>query len=109
MHIHIKYFTAEFRNEYDIDELVDEDGYVYCEIRKGMYGLKEAGIVAYKNLVKNLAPFGYEPMKYTPGLWRHTARRTTFTLAVDDFGIKHFTITSVLVGVICTHGALVQK
>jgi hypothetical protein len=30
------------------------------------------------------------PVRYTPGLWRHTTRRTTFTLAVDDFGIKYF-------------------
>ena len=55
-----------------------------------MYGLKEAGCVAFQNLVKNLAPFGYEPMPITPGLWRHKTRRMTFTLAVDDFGIKHF-------------------
>ena len=55
-----------------------------------MYGLKEAGCVAFQNLVKNLAPFGYEPMPITPGLWRHKTRRTTFTLVVDDFGIKHF-------------------
>ena len=90
MRIHTKYFTPEFRAEYDIDNLADRDGYVYCEIRKGMYGLKEAGCVAFQNLVKNLAPFGYEPMPITPGLWRHKTRRTTFTLAVDDFGIKHF-------------------
>ena len=43
-----------------------------------------------QNVVKNLAPFGYEPMPCTPGLWRHNTLRTTFTLAVDDFGIKHF-------------------
>ena len=40
MRIHIKYFTEEFRKEYNIDELVGADGYVYCKIRKGMYGLK---------------------------------------------------------------------
>ena len=42
-----------------MDEFIDKVGYVYCEIRKGMYGLKEAGCVAFQNLVKNLAPFGY--------------------------------------------------
>ena len=55
-----------------------------------MYGLKEVGCVAFKNIVKDLAPFGYEPMPGTPGLWCHNTRRTTFTLAVDDFGIKYF-------------------
>ena len=29
-------------------------------------------------------------MKHTPGLWRHESRPTTFTLTVDDFGIKYF-------------------
>ena len=73
-----------------MEKLIDKDGYVYCEIIKGMYGLKEAGCVVFQNLVKNLAPFGYEPIPYTPLLWRHITRCTTFTLAVDDFGIKHF-------------------
>ena len=42
-----------------MDEFIDKDGYVYCEIRKGVYGLKEAECVAFQNIVKNLAPFGY--------------------------------------------------
>ena len=46
-----------------------------------MYGVPEP--------CKNLEPAGYEPMPYTPGLWRHKTRRTTFTLAVNDFGIKY--------------------
>ena len=77
--------------EYNI--IVEADGYVYFEIRKGMYGLKEAGILAFKQLVTNLAPHGYEPMKFTPGLWRHTSLPTTFTLCVDDFGVKYFNKT----------------
>ena len=90
MRIHAKYFIEEFRKEYNMDEFINKDGYVYFEIRKVVYGLKEAGCVAFQNLVKNLAPFGYELIPCTPGLWRHITRRTTFTLAVDDLGIKHF-------------------
>jgi hypothetical protein len=55
-----------------------------------MYGLKEAGIIAFNQLVKRLAPSGYEPMPFTPGLWRHRTKRTTFVLCVDDFGVKYF-------------------
>ena len=33
-------------DEYNLRELVDEEGYVYCEITKGMYGLPQAGIIA---------------------------------------------------------------
>jgi hypothetical protein len=69
---------------------VADDGYVYLEIRRGLYGLKEAGILAFNQLVKKLAPHGYEPMPFTPGLWRHRTKRTTFVLCVDDFGVKYF-------------------
>jgi hypothetical protein len=70
--------------------VIEEDGYVYFEIRKGIYGLKEAGIIAFQQLVKNLDQHGYEPMPFTPGLWRHRSRPTAFTLCVDDFGVKFF-------------------
>ena len=55
-----------------------------------MYGLKEAGIIAFDQLVRKLKLFGYDPMPHTPGLWRHTSRKTTFTLCVDNFGIQYF-------------------
>jgi hypothetical protein len=34
--------------EYNLREIVDDDGYVYCEITKGMYGLPQVqvGIIA---------------------------------------------------------------
>jgi hypothetical protein len=69
---------------------VADDGFVYLEIRRGMYGLKEAAIIAFNQLVRKLAPSGYEPMPFTPGLWRHRTKRTTFVLCVDDFGVKYF-------------------
>ena len=59
MRIHSKYFDKEFRLLYDIDKKIADDGYVYCEIQKGMYGLKQAAILAYKLIVERLAPFGY--------------------------------------------------
>ena len=31
---------------------------------------------------------GYYPTQFTTGLWRHVWRPITFTLVVDDFGIK---------------------
>jgi hypothetical protein len=68
---------------------VEPDGYVYCEVRKGMYGLKQAARLAFNNLVKLLAPHGYYPIRASPGLWRHKTRPTVFTLCVDDFGIKY--------------------
>ena len=66
----------------------EADGFVYFEARKGIYGLKEAVL----HLVLTLNSFGYEPVKYTPGLWRHCSQPTTFTLCVDDCGVNYFSI-----------------
>ena len=91
MRIHRKYVTPEVLDEYDLTpQHFDSKGYCYVEIRKGMYGLKEAAILAYDQLRTHLAPYGYFPVQHTPGLWCHRTHCTTFTLAVDDFGIKYF-------------------
>ena len=55
-----------------------------------MYGLKEAGVLAFNQIVKSLAPHGYEPMPHSTGLWQHLTLKTTFALCVDDFGVKYF-------------------
>ena len=59
------------------------------EIRKGMYGLPQSGLLANKLLRKRLKPHGYFEVTNTPGLSKHETRPTTFTLVVDDFGIKY--------------------
>ena len=64
-------------------------GYIYCEIRQGMYGLPQAGQIANELLKKRLAYYGYFERPHTPGLWKHVIRPTKFTLVVDDFGIKY--------------------
>ena len=87
LHTPLKFITAKIMNEYNTNN-ISSNGYVYLEICKGMYGLKEAGIIAYQRLVKSLASHGYHPCTHTPGLWKHVTRKIMFTLAVDDFGIK---------------------
>ena len=59
------------------------------EIRKGIYGLPQAGILANNLLKKRLAKIGYFEVPHTPGLWKHITRPIQFTLVVDDFGIKY--------------------
>jgi hypothetical protein len=49
------------------------DGYVYTEIRKGMYGLPQAGILANKLLKLYLACHGYFKQPRMSGLWKHTS------------------------------------
>ena len=36
-----------------------------------------------------MAPFGYHKCKNTPGLWYHETKSITFTLVVDNFGVKY--------------------
>ena len=44
------------------------NGYAYMEIRKGMYGLPQAGILANKLLKERLAHHGYFEQPHTTGL-----------------------------------------
>ena len=74
--------------QYDLLPLV-HNGHVYVEIRRGMYGLPQAGKLANDQLVKFLAPHGYEPVPLTAGLWRHKTRDIVFSLVVDDFGVRY--------------------
>jgi hypothetical protein len=61
-------FPEEIDQKYNLNSLA-VDGLVYIEIRKGMYGLKQAGLLANQLLQTRLAPFGYYPARHTPGLW----------------------------------------
>ena len=78
----------EIVQQYGLLDLV-HDGYVYMEIRKGMPGLKQAGRIASDRLTTHLAKFGYAPVARTPSLWKHATRPITFSLVVDDFGVKY--------------------
>ncbi len=42
-----------------------------------------------KRLERKLEPFGYYKCVEMPGSWNHKSRPLTFTLVVDDFGIKY--------------------
>jgi hypothetical protein len=88
MRIPVKIIPACIMKQYNLYHLV-HNGYVMVEIRKGMYGLPQAGILANRRLVKHLAKSGYHEMPRTPGLFRHETRPVTFCLVVDDFGIKY--------------------
>ena len=53
-----------------------------------MYGLPQAGFIAHELLTKRLEKAGYYACQFTPGLWRHVWRPTSFALVVDNFGVK---------------------
>jgi hypothetical protein len=60
-------FPEEIIQKYNLNALA-VDGWIYIEIRKGMYGLKQAGLLANQYL---------------------QTRPISFTLVVDDFAFKY--------------------
>ena len=94
--MYVTLFPTEFVEHYNLKDLVDENGFIHMEIRGGMYGLPQARRLAHDKLVTHLAPYGYTPARFTPGLWVHSKLKPTFTLVVDNFGIKHLAIQDVL-------------
>jgi hypothetical protein len=53
--------------QYNLRDLVNEQGWVYVEIQMGMYGLPQAGILANKLLEQQLNTKGYYHCQHTPG------------------------------------------
>jgi hypothetical protein len=70
MKMPLSYLPEEIVQKYNLNALA-VDGWVYIGIRKGMYGLKQAGLLTNQLLQTRLAPFGYYPARHTPGLWLH--------------------------------------
>ena len=46
MCFHIDLIPEEVIDEYKLRDRVDKDGWLYCEIRMAIYGLKESGKLA---------------------------------------------------------------
>jgi hypothetical protein len=88
MRLPVDLIPNEIMDLYNLHDLVC-DGFIYIEVRGGMYGLPQAGRLAHDELKTHLAPYGYKPVTYTPGLWVNIKRKISFTLVVDDFGIKY--------------------
>ena len=89
MRIPLKIVPREIIDAYNLTALVDDQGWIYMRSEKGMYGLKQAGIIANQELLKQLATFGYHPVQHTPGLWVHDSKTTLFSLLVDNFCVQY--------------------
>ena len=79
----------EIVQQYKLKDKVTAEGYIYLEVRKGMYGLPQAGLLAQELLEKRLKKHGYTQSKLIPGFWTHKWRPIQFSLVVDDFGVKY--------------------
>jgi hypothetical protein len=56
---------------YNLRDIVEPHGWVYIEIRMGMYSLPQASILANNLLEQLLSAKGYYQCQHTPGLWHH--------------------------------------
>jgi hypothetical protein len=85
----LKLFPEDVINKYDLCNKVDTNVNIHCKVQRGMYRLPQAGIIAQELLETRLLKAGYTQLKITPGYWKHTWRPISFTLVVDNFGIKY--------------------
>ena len=81
-------FPLDVINEYGLLSNVDTNGNVFCEVKWSMYGLPHAGILAQELLTEQLPKAGYTHSATTPGYWKHQRQPLSFTLVVNDFGVK---------------------
>jgi hypothetical protein len=88
MRMPLELFPTWVREQYKLEQHAYK-GFVHLRMERAVWGLPQAGILANKLLRKRLAPHGYHECVNTPGLWRHEWRPITFSLVVDDFGVKY--------------------
>ena len=74
MKILLTHIPDEIIAEYALKRKVHSDSAIYIEIRKGMYGLPQAGMLANKLLKRRLTQHGYYEVRHTPGYWQHVWR-----------------------------------
>jgi hypothetical protein len=85
----LELFPPDIIDKYGLRDKVNTNGNVFCKVQRGMYSLPQAGTIAQHLLTKQLNKAGYQQSKITPGYWQHDWHPISFTLVVDDFGVKY--------------------
>ena len=88
MWIKMAYIPQDIIDQYGLTAKA-VNGKLLVEIRKGMYGLKQAGRIANDQLKQHRKASGYVPCKYMARLFTHISRKISFALCVDDFVVKY--------------------
>ena len=73
--------------KYDLQKYI-VNGFILFEVNGSMYGHPAAGRIAQKELIALLTKNDYYEHKDVPCLFFHKTRPISFTLVVDDLGIK---------------------
>ena len=87
----LKDLPQEFVVMYNLTKIAiaEDNGNMYIRIQKGMHGLPQEGILTQQQLKRQLNEHGYHQSPLTPGLWKHKTQPISFTLCVDNFGVKY--------------------
>jgi hypothetical protein len=79
MRLPLSIIPDEIITKYNL-RAISVGGWVYLEIHKGMYSLKQAGTLSNQLLQQGLVHYGYYPARHTPELWLHNYYYLTFIL-----------------------------
>lgn len=75
--------------KYIHDPSMIRNGCILVEIILALYGLLQAGRLSQQRLIRHLEVHGYKQATHTSCLFNHISRPVSFTLIVDNFGIKY--------------------
>ena len=98
-------FSQELIDTYSLREYIDDNGTIYFQVVKCMYGHPASGRLSNQKLVSILKAAGYHEDAFVDCLFNHATRNITFALVVDDMGIKYSKVEDVehLVATIAPH------
>ena len=77
MRIKYEMISAEISKQHNLGQM-ENNGWVYMGIQKGIYRLPQARILVNQQLTSYLFTAGYTSVRIIPGLWKHTYRHLLF-------------------------------
>lgn len=92
MRIATKTISSNIIDNFNLAAYIQKDktDSILFQIDKCLWGLPQAGLLSKQRLIKHLATHGYtQPNLSVPCYFQHTTNSLSFTLVVDDFGVKY--------------------
>jgi hypothetical protein len=87
--IAVKKISAANIEKYSLSKFIQKNAVLF-RVDKCLWGLPQAGLLSQQRLVAHLALHGYRQVDANvPCYFKHDSNSASFTLVVDDFGIKY--------------------
>jgi hypothetical protein len=88
MRVPVKYISEAIMLKHQLAGLVHNNA-VIMQLNKKEFMVLNRRDGSPKRPVAHLAERGYEQTEHTPCIFKHITNSVTFTLVVDDFGVKY--------------------